>query len=305
MKKTPRPFLASAFLSVLLLSAAGLSCGQETRAGAPAGTSPPRVELRDTEMRFLSSKHAGQNYEIDVFLPQGYRAETARYPVVYVLDAEYNFGCVSYIVRRLIKNGDIPKVLVVGIAYNTTEDDFEMRRVRDCTPPSDLHGSRSGGAEGFAAFFSRELIPEIDRLYRTIPGDRTIVGHSITGFFAAYMLFKHPGLFAKYLIVSPSFWYSNDMIFQFEKEFATSGKSPSAAVYLSTGRDESEQMIRTTERMIRTLSERRYPGLSLKSALPEGEHHRSIFPLAFTRGIQWLFGPPSRVRLTYSNAALP
>jgi predicted alpha/beta superfamily hydrolase len=281
---------------LVLLSAAGHLGGQEIRNGKTASARPPRVELRDTELRFLASKHAGQTYEIDVFLPKGYRAGTARYPVLYVLDAEYNFGCVSYIVRRLIKNGDIPDVLVVGIAYNTTEDDFEVRRVRDCTPPSDLHGPRSGGAEGFAAFFEKELIPEIERLYRTAPGDRTIVGHSITGFFAAYLLFKHPGLFGKYLIVSPSLWYSEEVMFRFEREFAAAGKSLPAMVYLSTGGDESERMVRTTERMIRTLNGRRYAGLRLKSALPEGEHHRSIFPLAFTRGIQWLFGPPTGPR---------
>ncbi len=283
-------------LLLVPLSASILSGGREKPAGAPAATRPPRVEIRDTEMRFLDSKLAGQTYEIDVFLPKDYRAEKARYPVVYVLDAEYNFGCASYIARRLIKNGDIPEVLVVGIAYNTTEEDFDVRRVRDCTPPSPLHGSRSGGAENFAAFFEKELIPEIDRSYRTVPGDRTIVGHSITGLFAAYLLFKHPGLFGKYLIVSPSLWYSDDILFQFEKEFAATGKPLPSAVYLSTGQDESEQMVRTTERMIRTLTERRYVGLRLKSALPEGEHHRSIFPLAFTRGLQWLFGPPSGPR---------
>ena len=31
-------------------------------------------------------------------------------------------------------------------------------------------------------------------------------------------------------------------------------------------------------------------GLIFKSFLPEDEHHRSIFPLAYTHGLQWLFG---------------
>jgi hypothetical protein len=273
--------------------------------GTGNAISPPRVEVRDSEMRFLASKFAGQTYEIDVALPKDYHRETARYPVLYVLDAEYNFGCAAYIVRRLVKNGDIPKLLVVGIAYNTTEDDFEVRRVRDCTPPSDLHGSRSGGAENFAAFFEKELIPEIDRLYRTVPRDRTIVGHSIGGFFGAYLLFKHPGVFGKYLIVSPSLWYSNDIMFRYEKEFAETKKSLPATVYLSTGKDESDQMIRTTEQMVRVLNERRYAGLRLKSLIPEGEHHRSIFPFAFTRGLQWLFGSPGKVPPKEDGAIRP
>ena len=260
----------------------------------PGGTAQQepirRLEIRDTEMRFLESKHVDQTYEIDISFPKGYNQETVRYPVLYVLDAEYNFGCVAYIVRRLIKNGDIPKVLVVGVAYNTTEDDFYRKRERDCTPPSEMYGSRSGGVENFIRFFEKELIPTIDHNYRTIPGDRTIVGHSIGGFFGAYVLFKHPDLFDKYLIVSPSLWYSNDVIFQYEQEFARAHKTLNAAVFLSTGKGESAQMIRTTEKMIGTIETRKYTGLRFAHLIPEGEHHRSVFPYAFTKGVSWLFG---------------
>jgi len=263
----------------------------ETEPGIGEDDPVRRVEIRDTEMRFLKSKHVDQTYEIDISLPKGYEQETARYPVLYVLDAEYNFGCVAYIVRRLIKNGDIPKILVVGVAYNTTEDDFYLQRERDCTPPSEIHGARAGGAENFIRFFEEELIPTIDRDYRTIPGDRTIVGHSIGGFFGTYVLFTHPDLFGKYLIVSPSLWYSRDVIFQYEREFAERNKTLIAAVFLSTGKDESEQMIRTTDQMIRTIEARKYEGLRFAHLMPEGEHHRSVFPYAFTKGIRWLLGP--------------
>jgi hypothetical protein len=274
-----------------LLSCRGLAQSPGNQTGAMNTTPSRRVEIRDTEMRFLASKYVDQTYEIDVFFPKDYHKETARYPVLYVLDAEYNFGCVAYIAKRLIKNGDIPKVLVVGIAYNTTEDDYYVKRERDCTPPSKIHGPRSGGAENFIRFFKDELIPYIDKEFRTVAGDRTIVGHSIGGFFGTYVLFKHPDLFTKYLIVSPSLWYSNDVIFELEKEFAGTHKSLNAAVFLSTGKDESTQMVQTTEKMMRTITDRKYPGLRFASLMPEGEHHRSIFPYAFTKGVQWLFKP--------------
>jgi len=28
-----------------------------------------------------------------------------------------------------------------------------------------------------------------------------------------------------------------------------------------------------------------------KGEIPAAEHHRSVFPYAFTKGIRWLFGP--------------
>jgi hypothetical protein len=49
-------------------------------------------------------------------------------------------------------------------------------------------------------------------------------------------------------------------------------------------------MVRTTEKMIRTITERKYPGLRFASLMLEGEHHRSVFPYAFTKGVQWLYG---------------
>jgi len=64
----------------------------------------------------------------------------------------------------------------------------------------------------------------------------------------------------------------------------------SAAVFLSTGKDESAQMIRTTEKMIGTIESRKYAGLRFSHLIPEGEHHRSVFPFAFTKGVRWLFG---------------
>ena len=287
--------VARAALFALILHGPGwmaLAQAQKKAEGASDAQATRKVEIRDTELRFLQSKHAGRTYEIDIWFPEDYDRETVRYPVIYVLDAEYNFGCVSYIAKRLIKNDDIPKVLVVGIAYNTAEDDFYLQREYDCTPPTKPHGARSGGAEKFVLFFETELIPYINTNFRTLPGDRTIVGHSIGGFFGTYVLFKHPRLFTRYIIVSPSLWYANEVIFEYEKEFAAERQPLNADVFLSTGGDESEQMVRTTAQMIRTISERRYAGLRFAAQMPRGEHHRSLFPWAYTKGLRWLFERP-------------
>lgn len=94
---------------------------QEVQEEIPAYS---RVEIKDTELRTLKSEYVTQDYKINIFFPKNYEEEGKRYPVVYVLDAEYNFGCVAYIARRLMKNEDIPEILLVGIAYNTDYEDF-------------------------------------------------------------------------------------------------------------------------------------------------------------------------------------
>jgi predicted alpha/beta superfamily hydrolase len=272
----------------------------DSRAPGPRATVPatsretaqyPPVTIDDTELRHLKSKYTGEDYEIDLFLPPGYRQGTESYPAVYVLDAEYNFGCVSYIARRLIKNGDVPKLVLVGIAYGPADEDhYDRTRIRDCTPPSKVHGYHTGGAENFVRFFREELIPFVETDYRLCKESRTLVGHSIGGFFCGYVLFNHPRIFDNYLIVSPSFWFSDEVVFEYEKRYAQKNKSLEAVVFLATGADESGRMVQTTSRFISVMKSRTYEGLKFKSLIPEGEHHRSIFPLAFTRGLQFIFG---------------
>jgi predicted alpha/beta superfamily hydrolase len=269
-----------------LWSFAGFPLRQEIR---KENASYPQVEIKDTEMRTLQSKFVGQEYKIDIFFPKDYKKEDKRYPAVYVLDAEYNFGCVAYIARRLIKNGDIPEILLVGIAYDTDYEDFYAKRFRDSTPESRIHGRNSGGVEKFSQFVEQELIPFVDQNYRTIPGDRTIVGHSITGFYCCYALFRHPDLFNRYISISPSLWFSNDVIFEYEEAFASNRKDMKSAVYLSVGEEESQRMRDGSLRLHDTLLTRRYPHLKFHFSLVEGENHRSLFPFAFSRGLRFVF----------------
>lgn len=249
----------------------------------------PRVEIKDTELRTLQSKSVGRRYTINIFFPKDYEKESKRYPAVYVLDAEYNFGCVAYIARRLIKNEDIPKVLLIGIAYDTDYDEFYEKRFRDSTPESRIHGRNSGGAEQFTQFIEKELIPFVDQNYRTIPEERTVVGHSITGFYCVYVLFRHPDLFNRYVIVSPSLWFSDGVVFEYEEAFFLDHKDMDASVYLSVGEDESDRMRDGSIKLSDKLAKREYPHLRFQFSLVEEENHRSLFPHAFSRGMRFIF----------------
>lgn len=287
-KRISTLFLTGCFVNLLCFSLPKIQ--QEIPKESPAY---PRVEIKDSELRTLKSKHVGQEYKINIFFPKDYEKENKRYPVVYVLDAEYNFGCVAYIARRLIKNGDIPKILLVGIAYDTGYEDFYDKRFGDSTPESRIHGHNSGGAEQFTQFIEKELIPFVNQNFRTIPGDRTIVGHSITGFYCCYVLFRHPYLFDRYIIVSPSLWFSNGIVFEYEEAFASKNKDMHASAFLSVGEDESQRIREGSINLSSTLSKRGYLHLRFQFSLVEGENHRSLFPFAFSRGLRFVFSDNS------------
>lgn len=60
----------------------------------------PKVELNNTEIRELVSSTNGYEYKIYIKFPKHYNKNDKNYPVLYVIDAETNFGGVSYIVQR-------------------------------------------------------------------------------------------------------------------------------------------------------------------------------------------------------------
>ncbi len=63
-----------------------------------------------------------------------------------------------------------------------------------------------------------ELIPYVNRAYRVDPDDKTIMGLSFSGLFPTYLLFTETDLFEHYVIVSPSLWWDDGVIFCYEEE---------------------------------------------------------------------------------------
>ncbi|HEY4299492.1 MAG TPA: alpha/beta hydrolase-fold protein [Candidatus Didemnitutus sp.] len=52
-------------------------------------------------------------------------------------------------------------------------------------------------------FLADEIVPYVDRIYRTIPGDRGLLGHSNGGLFALYALAQHAAFFQRIVAASP------------------------------------------------------------------------------------------------------
>src|SRR5215510_16420973 len=97
----------------------------------------------------------------------------------------------------------LPPLIVVGIRNTDRNHDFTPAPAAGFeTPPE---AQRPGGAAAFLSFMSDELVPWIDRSYRTAPL-RVLVGHSLGGLFALYTIGQRPELFTGYVIMEPSAW---------------------------------------------------------------------------------------------------
>jgi predicted alpha/beta superfamily hydrolase len=145
----------------------------------------------------LASSKVGETREFWVSLPDRYDASSERYPVIYMLDGEINFNsAVLGGVRQASGLGQLPEFIVVGIR-NTN-------RSKDIFPEEVIYedGTRDGGrANQFLDFIREELIPHVEKRYRT-SGTRVLFGTSNTGFTVIHGLFRTPDLASTYIAAS-------------------------------------------------------------------------------------------------------
>jgi predicted alpha/beta superfamily hydrolase len=158
----------------------------------------------------ITSKALNEKRLLNIYLPPGYKDDTAQYPVLYLLDgsADEDFIHVVGIVQFLNMIESMPKTIIVGIA--------NVDRRRDFTFPTSIDSDKkayptTGGAQNFIRFVSTELQPYIQRTYRT-NGEKTIIGESLGGLVAAQILLEKPQLFDNYIIVSPSLWWDQESL---------------------------------------------------------------------------------------------
>ncbi|RLD70965.1 MAG: hypothetical protein DRI87_07575 [Bacteroidetes bacterium] len=140
---------------------------------------------------------------IYVYLPQSYNFSEAAYPVLYLLDGRTHFLHASGITQFLSASGVIPEMIVVAVV--------NVNRNRDFTPTKLSQVAESGGAEKFTDFFANELFPFMERNYRVQSYD-ILMGHSLGGTFATYVLLNKPEMFDGYISVSPYLMYDSNLL---------------------------------------------------------------------------------------------
>jgi hypothetical protein len=253
----------------------------------------------NTQVFEMHSTQTGGDYQILVATPPGYPEAGKHYPVVYALDADYSFALTRNVIQHFVERQDLPPMILVGIAYPgaaANRDLYKLTRTRDYTPIFVRTGGYglefqkvSGGAPKFKAFMAAELFPFIERKFAADPNDRTIVGHSYGGLFATYLLLTEPSMYKRYVIVSPSLWYSERIAFQMEDAAAARGEPANANVFLSVGALENPVMPNDLKDFYDRLKSRNRPGLKLTLQVFEDERHDSVFPGAVTRGLRTVF----------------
>lgn len=160
----------------------------------------------------FDSQSVARPFHIYVGLPEEYVNETATYPVVYLLDGDSLFPILAANHLFLNYDEDLPKAIVVGIAYGSFDPSIN-RRGFDFSAAAPDAGPERGGAPAFQSFLESELVPEIERRYRTEPSRRILFGQSRGGYMVLYSAFTDPDLFWGRIASNPTFEPQRELFF--------------------------------------------------------------------------------------------
>lgn len=231
---------------------------------------------------------SGRHYEVYISLPSGHADNPGKtYPLLILADGGRAFPNLSCDVRTLSLNGAIgEEPVVVGLSYAAGEDLEDSRR-RDYTPVTQGPSNKVyGGAAAYQTYLRDVVLPHVESRYRTDPNRRLFWGHSYGGLLGAHILLTEPRLFQTYLLGSPSFWFADEAIYDFEDAYAKRNRRLHATVLLYVGGQEisrydparkgnTRDMVSGMQAFAARLQGRSYSGLKLRSTIIAGKDHRS------------------------------
>ena len=175
------------------------------------------------EYKKLHSQILNEDRLLLVNLPNGYNETSISYPVLYILyggHVQGYFAEAVHIVNRLNEACRIPDMIIVGVK--------NVDRYRDCLPIN--RNGEPGGAENFLESFANELIPFIDKSYRT-KDFRILLGPQAGAAFGVYTLIENPELFRVNIITNP-FWIRSNREYLLTKTSDFFGKEGSLINFL-------------------------------------------------------------------------
>lgn len=174
----------------------------------------------------IASKALNEERTILVRVPPTYERSTERFPVVLMLDAHQpQNGMMASIIESQAFAGAMPEMILVGI-QNTN-------RTRDLTPTK-TERVGSGGGDKFLDFIEQEVLPFVDKNYRTQPY-RIFAGHSLGGLTVVYAMSTRPHLFGGYIAASPVLHWDNNFVIKKSEDLFKAQKEFKKSIFISLG----------------------------------------------------------------------
>ena len=248
-----------------------------------AAQQPPNVPVAIQ----IESKIMGETRNILVRTPASYRTGARAYPVLYLTDGDRQIEHLAAVADFLVREGRMPETILVGIVNTDRTRDLTPTKVQ--TFGGQFNTATSGGADRFLDFISRELIPHIEKNYRTQPY-RIFAGHSFGGLFAMHAAFTRPKLFNGVIAVSPTLTWDNRYVYRRAEEWAKANANDARTLVFSVG-NEGAELDREFDALQALLSSRAPKNFEWKAErFPDEDHGSVVLPTHYD-GLRKVFEP--------------
>lgn len=232
----------------------------------------------------IESREVGRAFHIYVRLPDGYDPEAAAaWPTVYLTDGDSLFPILAANHLFLTYDDGLPEAIVVGVAYGGF-DPATNRRSIDFQSPGAGVTAELAGAGAFQRFLKTELIPDIERRYRSDPSRRVLFGQSRGGAFVLYSAVTDPDLFWGRIASNPSITPGIESLL----EPAAPARSDPGLVVVSGTRDRADLQAEAAQ-WLSVWQARPERPWRLLGVRVEGGTHAANATDAYRQGMNWLF----------------
>ena len=249
--------------------------------------------------KFTSSIVNGQEYVLQISLPAGYEKGNKKYPVVYLMDSQWDFPLLTALYGEQYFDGFIPELIIIGVTWGGNHPNPDSLRARDYTPTNEKRLMQSGGADKFLSVIKNEIFPFIEKNYRIDSNDKTLVGCSLGGLFTLYSLFTRPDMFNRFVAASPAFIWDNNVLYKYEEQYHNNISNPAAKLFMCVGGVESS--VPGFEKFVSFINSRHYKNLQIESKVLDNTGHSGTKGEGYARGLQFVFKRPA---LTLSTSQL-
>ena len=277
-------------LALHLIAALLLSSPFHLATAAPAVTaaSSAATPLVIGESFNIDSQALQEKRHINVYMARAWDTPPeAPLPVLYMPDGGMaeDFLHVAGLLQVSVANGTMRPFMLVGM-QNT-------QRRRDLTGPTDSAEDRKiapvvGGASAYRAFIRDELMPEIQRRYRTT-GETAIVGESLAGLFVVETYLLEPQLFDHYLAFDPSLWWNRGALPRQAATLLAKGKPGKRSLYLASSSESGIAI--EVQRLADVLAKQAPSGLQWHVEKMPEETHGTIYHPAALKAFRAVFKP--------------
>jgi tetratricopeptide (TPR) repeat protein len=192
------------------------------------------------------------------------------------------------IIENQAWGGQMPEMLLVSI-QNTV-------RTRDLTPTV-IDRYESGGGDTFLDFLQNEVMPLVEKEYRTQPY-KIFAGHSLGGLFVTYAFAARPEMFNAYIAASPALYFDKSLVVKRAETALAQKKDWNKVMYFAVG---DEPLYLDSFNALKSVFDKAKPrGIGYEFRQFKEDNHGSVSLPAFYYGLRkifagWAFPPDPSV----------